>query len=136
MTTYPQATRSTEEASLLRLAELVGVITAPWAVSQASVAATAQTVTRAAEAGKTHYVQGFEAVIGGADTTVAIPVTLRLGATIVWRTRFGPVAKQGDRVGVMFPQALAAAAGEAVSLEVGGGSAGVVTDANLSGYTR
>jgi hypothetical protein len=124
-----------DEVTGVQAVMLVSDSSTVWSLSQTSTAATAQTVTRAAEVGNTHRVQGFEVVIGGADTTVAIAITLRAGATVIWRTRFGPVAKQGDRVGVMFPQALVAAENEAVSLEVGAGSAGVVTDANLAGMT-
>jgi hypothetical protein len=120
--------------SVVALVDRLGSST--WALSEQSLAATALTLTQAAETDKTHSVQGFDVAIGGADTTVSITVVLRAGATVLWRTRFGPSAKQGERVGVMFSEPLQAPVNTAVSLEVSAGSLGVVTDCNLAGLTR
>lgn len=108
---------------------------AAWPLSAQSAPGAAATLTRAAEAAKRHYLQGYLVALGAADTTQAITVTLNFGSAVVWRDRFGAAAKRGERVGVMFPFPIPAAQGQAVSLEVSAGSAGVVLDVNLAGYT-
>lgn len=102
-----------------------------------SAANTAQTLTKAAEANKTHYVTGFEVVIRGAAAANDIAVTLRNGTTIIYRTYIGNTKASGERVGVMLPLGgLQATPNTAVTLEVTAGGAGVITEANLITYTQ
>ncbi len=100
-------------------AEVPAPAVLPWSVTQRSAAATLQTLTRALESGKTHYVQGFSVIVSGANTTVAMTVKLLLNGVVVYEDEFGPSAARGERVGIMLPHALVAPVGTAVAVEVG-----------------
>lgn len=115
----------------------LGRVTPPetWVVTQLSAAGAAQTIVRAAVAGQRHYIQGFEVTVAEAATTASIAITLEFGAAVVWRTRTLVNAAVGARIDAMFPYPLAAPVDQPVTLRVTAGSAGVITEANLTGMT-
>lgn len=106
-----------------------------WATSQDSVANTALTVTRAAEASRAHYVTMLEVVVSGAAAANDITVLLKQGATVKWKEVIGSGAARGTAVGFTTSQGIEFAENTAVTVEVLAGGAGVVTTTNLAGYT-
>lgn len=93
------------------------------------------TVTKAAAPGQEHYVTAIEVTISGAAAVNDIAITLQDGATTVWKTWIGSGAPRGDRVGVAFSFPLAMSVGNAANLVVQAGGTGVITTANMAGYT-
>jgi hypothetical protein len=107
-----------------------------WSVNNTSAANAAVTTSKAAEPGKRHYVTGFSAVISGAAAANDISVELRDGATVKWREYIGSGAARGARVAVnLGTGGIEMSVNAAVNLVVSAGGAGVVTDANLVGFT-
>jgi len=106
-----------------------------WSMSVESLGNTAITLTRPAESGRIHVITGFEALIFGASAALDIPTTLRLGATVVYKSVIGSGAVRGSRIGYMGSK-IAAPAGVDVSIQAGAGGAGVITTLNLVGYSR
>lgn len=116
-----------EEGGLPALSSTTGV----------SSANAAQTLTVAAGgAGVRNYAKGLEVAIRGAAAGADINITLKDGATVLWREVIGNAAPRGERVGVMFPdRGLKGSANTAMTLEVEAGGASVVTVANLAYYS-
>lgn len=106
-----------------------------WAISQDSAANAAQTLTKAAEAGRRHYVTGFEVVTSGGTAAADIVIDIQDGAARLWRTVIGAGAPRGERIGAIFFVPLRCSENSAARLVVGAGGTGVVTTANLCGYT-
>lgn len=106
-----------------------------WDEVDDSLVNTAVTITHAAEAGRRHYVVGFEASTRGADLTADIQVELREGATVRWRINLGSGSIRGERGGVVLPRPREYAENAAVTLNAGGGGAGVIVTLNMLGYT-
>lgn len=110
-------------------------VASSWTVTADSVANTLQTLTRALVAGKSHYVTMIEVSISGGAAANPIFVTLMDGATIKWKESIGSGAPRGTTVGFTTPFPILITAGVAVGLVVDAGGVGVVTTANLGGYT-
>jgi hypothetical protein len=109
---------------------------AGWSATQDSAAATSQTLTKAAEVGKRHYITGVSCAISGADNaTNDLTVVLKDGATAIWKGVIGSAEKRGAITGQTFPVPIRCGDNTAVSVEVSAGAAGVVTTANLVGFT-
>lgn len=106
-----------------------------WSATQDSAANASQTLTKALEASKRHYVTGFDVGISGAAAGADITITLKDGTTAKWKTVIGNAAAVGTRVLWGFTGGLEMTAATAVNLEVTAGGASVVTHANLSGFT-
>jgi hypothetical protein len=104
--------------------------------SQASAANTAQTITVAAGgAGTRHVVTSFMVVVTAAAVGASdVPVEVKSGSTVLWKDFLGATAARGEKVGAT-GLSLACGDNEALTLVVGAGGAGVVTQANLAGYT-
>ncbi len=95
----------------------------------------AAALAHALEAGRRHFVTGFEVVSKGAALGNDVIVELKEGATIKWRTSLGNAALEGERTGVMFPRPMEFALATAVDLEAGAGGAGVILTLSMLGYT-
>lgn len=106
-----------------------------WAITQDSGNNAAQTLTKALSAGKAHYITGFEVSIAGAAAVNDITVSLKDGSTTIWKGNIGSGSPRGERTGVAFAFPVALTAGQAANLVVDAGGAGVITTANLVGYT-
>jgi hypothetical protein len=111
---------------------------ATWTVVQDSAANTAQTATKAAQAGARHYVTGVEVAVSGAAVGSAdISITLKDGTTAKWKTFIGAAAARGTRIFVDFSRApIEMSVNTAVNLAVDAGGASVITTANIVGYTQ
>ncbi len=94
-----------------------------------------QTLTKAAVAGKIHYITAIEVSISGASAASDITIQLKDGGTTVWKEIIGSGAPRGDRAGIVFTFPIALTAGNAANLAVDAGGAGVVTSANMASYT-
>lgn len=84
------------------------------------------TATRAAEAGKSHYVTAIEASYGSAQIGT---LTVRVGATVLF------VQAVHNQREIPFPTPLKIPVGESVTAELSAGAAGVVGRVALHGYT-
>jgi len=60
-----------------------------WSITGDSAANTAQTLTKAAVAGKTHYIFGLEVVIKGAAAGADIDIELKDDTTAIYKTCIG-----------------------------------------------
>lgn len=96
-----------------------------WSVTATATAATA-TSTRPAEAGRRHYVTGISGSFGAAQIAL---MTLSDGATVIGNHHVH------NQRSVEFPTPLEITEGNAVSLALGAGAAGVVGAVTLTGYT-
>ena len=111
----------------------------PWTVTGVSGANAAQTITRAAVAGASHYITAFEVSTRGGDVAADINILLQedaAGAPVThWQEVIGTFAVSGSRVGLVLSRPIRLTAGMTADLVVGAGGAGVVTVANLQGFT-
>ena len=106
-----------------------------WSEVDDSGANAAVTITHAAEAGKRHYITGFEAVVSGAVLGNDVEVELLEGATVRWRTFLGSGLTQGERSGIMLQRPIRMGVNAAVALSAAAGGAAAVITVNLGGYT-
>ncbi len=105
-----------------------------WTATQDSAANAAQTLTKAAVAGKKHCITALSVAVSGAAAAADITVTLKDGATVIWKGVVGTGARgMGLIKDFLFPLVLSE--NSAANLEVAAGGASVVTTANLTGYT-
>lgn len=96
-----------------------------WSLTATATAA-AVTVTRPAEAGRRHYVTGISGSFGAAQIAL---MTLSNGATVIGNFHTHNVRD------VIFPAPIELTAGNAATLTLGAGAAGVVGAVVLRGYT-
>ncbi|MEC0265137.1 hypothetical protein [Paenibacillus anseongense] len=94
-----------------------------------------QTLTRVLVAGKSHYITSIEVSISGAAAANDITVELKDGSTTVWKEIIGSGAPRGERAGIVFNSPIKLTAGNAANLVVSAGGTGVITSANMAGYT-
>ena len=106
-----------------------------WTVSADSAANSSQTLTKSAGSNQHHYVNAFEVVISGAAAGGDITVVLKAGGTQKWKTVIGSGAARGERTGICFTNPIDMGLAADVTLEVSAGGAGVVTSANLEGFS-
>ncbi len=106
-----------------------------WDEVDDSAANAAVTITHAAEAGRQHFVVGFEASVRGAILGNDVIVELREGATVRWRINMGSGSARGERSGVVFSRPRQYAIGGAPALNADAGGAGVVITLSMMGYT-
>lgn len=106
-----------------------------WSEVLDSAGGGAVTVTHSGEAGRTHYVVAFLAVIRTASPTADIVVEMRQGAAVLWRDVIGSGAARGDRIGVAFPRGFKIGNNTDVSLVCTAGGGSTITTADLCGYT-
>lgn len=109
--------------------------TPQWAATLDSGNNAAATVTKAAVSGKTHYITAIEVCISGAAAANDITVELKDGSTTVWKEIIGSGAPRGDRAGIVLNHPIALTTGNAANLAVSAGGVGVITSANMAGYT-
>ena len=111
----------------------------PWISTDVSAANTAKTITKAAVAGKSHYITAIEVSTKGADAASDIDVVLNednAGTPVAkWQEVIGTYAVSGSRCGIVFAKPIKLTAGKTADLVVDAGGAGVVTVANLQGFT-
>jgi hypothetical protein len=109
--------------------------------SQDSGANASQTITLAApvapvgqQSASVYYiVTSLSVFISGAAATADISITLNSGSRLMWKGWIGSGAARGASVPLTIPiDGWPAEAGQAVTLVVGAGGAGVVTTANIS----
>lgn len=108
----------------------------PWVISGDSTANTGLILTKAAEAGKIHYITGFLAVVIGAavgNSDVYVQVN---NAAFAWNDAIGAEAPRGERIGAMFAKPLVCDVNTEVELYVGPAGADAVTKLTLLGYTK
>lgn len=103
----------------------------PWSLVGTSLANTAQTVTKAAVAGKRHFLRSYVVAARG-GTPGEITVTIKSGTTAIWTDA---IRTANHRAQHQFASALFAIIGDAVSIEVAAGGSGVITEACLEGAT-
>jgi hypothetical protein len=96
-----------------------------WSVTATATAATA-TATRGAEAGRRHYVSGISGGFGAAQIAL---MTLSDGAAVIQNHHV-----HNQRT-VEFAAPVEISEGNAASLALGAGAAGVVGAATMTGYT-
>ena len=111
-----------------------------WTVTGDSAANTALTTTKAAVAGKSHYITAIEVVISAANAGADIKVLLREdnaggGAATLWKEIIGNGAGRGTRCGIVFNTPIKLTAAKTADLVVDAGGAAVVTSCNMAGYT-
>lgn len=106
-----------------------------WTVSGDSVAATAQTITKAGATGRKHLITAIEIVVTGAAVANDMFIQLQDGSTTVWKSAIGSGSPRGQRVGAVFTHPIALTAGNAANLVVDAGGAGVVASINMAGFT-
>jgi hypothetical protein len=109
-----------------------------WTAKGTSGANAAQTVQKAAQTNACHYVTSYLVVIRAAAAGADIGVAIKDGDdNILWQDYIGNAAARGSRCGFSFPDAgLKIPAGKAAKIVVDAGGAGVITEANLFGYTE
>lgn len=105
------------------------------AQTQDSGANAAQTLTRTARAGMSHYITAIEVSISGSAAANDITIQLQDGSTTVWKEIIGSASTTGERAGIVFNQPVKLTTGNAANLVVSAGGAGVVTSANMAGFT-
>jgi hypothetical protein len=110
-----------------------------WAVTSASTANTAQTLTKAAVEGKSHYITAIEVAIKGNAAADDIDIVLTedaAGTPIAkWSEVIGAGELRGASKGIVFNDPIKLAVNKTADLVVDAGGASVVTVANISGYT-
>lgn len=108
----------------------------PWTAQGDSAANAAQTVTKAAEAGKKHIVTYFEVVLRGAAAAADAGVDLQEGAVSKHKTWIGSGAARGTRIPVELPDGgWELATNVAANLVIDAAGAGAITSAVMHGYT-
>jgi len=107
-----------------------------WATTLDTSANGALSLSRAASAGATHFLLGFEVVVGGAALVSAITITVKDGTTVIWKTRLPASAAIGQTKGVWFNAPIPCTKGNALVLESTAGGASVVLTGNLAGLTK
>ena len=111
----------------------------PWTSTDVSAANTAKTITKAAVAGKSHYITAIEVSTKGADAASDIDVVLNednAGTPVAkWQEVIGTYAVSGSRCGIVFAKPIKLTAGKTADLVVDAGGASVVTVLNLQGFT-
>lgn len=110
--------------------------TPAWLVTADSAAAGAGTVTKAAVAGQTHYIDGFSVAIRGGAAANDIVITIKDGTTIIYTDCIGSTAASGTVTGICFPSPIACTLGNACTLNITAGGTGVISSGNLFGKTR
>ncbi len=115
-----------------RVVALVGC----WSVTGDSTANAAKTVTKDAEAGKTHYITAIDVVISAAAAANDISIVLKSNTTAKWTGYIGNAAVRGTPYTRQFSQPIQLTAGEAANLVVAAGGSNVITSVNMAGYTK
>lgn len=105
--------------------------TAQWSETATAVAGTA-TATRAAVAGRRHYITSMSYSANGA-VAAATTVEIRSGSTVLARFQVPPAAFAP--VALNFDAPLACAQGEAASIVAGSFGAGISGSVNIHGYS-
>ena len=108
-----------------KLASVLAQDKSTWTVSAEATAAAA-TATRAAEAGKSHYIVAVVASYGAAQVG---GLDINDGPTVVLSTHVH------NQLVISLPRPLKATAGNAVFATLGAGAAGVVGRVNIVGFT-
>lgn len=119
----------------VQLSESYPAQATPFTVTGDSGANAAQTITKAAEVGKSHYITAIEVVLTGAAAASAISVKLNDDVTTVWKSGIGLGSARGARTGFALSFPIKITAGKKADLIVDAGGAATVTFANMSGYT-
>lgn len=108
-----------------------------WTVTATGEANTATAATKAAAAGKTHFITGFAAVVTAAAVGSAdAAVELKDGETVVWREYFGAAAARGANIARTFAVPVKLTEGAAASLTIAALGTSAIGTANLAGYTE
>ncbi len=111
----------------------------PWTLTDVSSANTAKTITKAAVAGKSHYITAIEVSIKGADAASDIDAVLTEDAAgtpiALWQEVIGTYAVAGSRCGIVFNKPIKLTANKSADLVVDAGGASVVTVLNMQGFT-
>lgn len=104
-----------------------------WVVTGTSSANTAQTITKAAETDRTHYLLGYEVACRGATPGASVTIQVYAGDVLIWSDAVNlntpPWAKHTFEVG------LKGIPSKALSVVVAAGGTSVITEANMEGAT-
>ncbi len=120
----------TASPELDKLVDLEGQNAAAWIEPGTSGANAEITVTRAAEAGKRHYIVGIIATYGSAAAAAGI-LDVKEGGT----TKISGQAKDAAPLVIMLSRPYKAAVNTAVSATLAAGGAGAIGKVNLIGFT-
>ena len=115
--------------------------TPQWTEVGTSSANTAKTTTRAAVLNQRHYITAIDVIVRGATAANDICIELRDGSTVEWNTYIGSGKVQGERYAMVWPatdevDGVQLSVNTAANLVVAAGGASVITEANISGYTK
>lgn len=111
-------------------------IATEWTVADKSAAATAKTITKAAEAGKRHYITYISATVLTADVTGDPSIELQDGSTVKFETNFGDSDVRGATRTVHFTRPIRLSVNTAANLVSESGGTGAVIALNMGGFTR
>lgn len=114
--------------------ELTGAV-GQWAVTLDSTSNNPLALSKPLVAGKAHYITAIEVSISGAAAANDITIQLKDGTTTIWKEIIGSGAARGERAGLVFAFPIGLTIGNAANLAVDAGGAGVITTANMAGYT-
>lgn len=106
-----------------------------WQLSGVSAANTTLTLTKGVGGTNHLLVTGYLVIVSGASPANDITISLKTGATVVWRDIITAAAAIGTRVAMNFLNPIPGGYGIDITLEILAGGVGVVTTANLCGYT-
>ena len=107
-----------------------------WTMTGRSLANTAKTLTKPAQAGKRHYLTSYLVWIDDAASAQDVTIEIRDGALTIWEDTIGNAALRGTRVGMNWGNpGIELSSGSDLSIVVGAGGASVVTVVNMTGYT-
>lgn len=105
-------------------------------VTADSAANTALTQTVAAVAGKSHYLYAFGASVGAAALASTVTVTIKDGATAIYKVTLGVGSPIGEARYREFAKPIKITTAAALTLEATAGGAGVVMTGNLVYETK
>ena len=106
-----------------------------WTVVGTSVAATEQTITKAAVTGRTHFVTGFTVSVITADVTGDCSIILKDGTTAKYTTYFGDSDVRGAERWREFVHPIKMTQGTAANLVIASAGSLAVTVGSMKGYT-
>lgn len=140
-----QTTDSVTNRTVSKISQVVGenivsvssLPSASWTISQDSAVNTINTLTKTAVAGQKHYITSIEVVISGAVVGASdINILLKDGGTTTkWKQVIGTASARGTRIFADFAYPIQMSVNSALTLNIDLGGTGVITTANIAGFT-
>lgn len=107
-----------------------------WTVTGDSPVNDIKNITKAAIVGKNHYLTKIEVGVSAAAVGAAeVTITVKDGATLLWKTFIGATSVRGTQKVIDFNPPLQLSTNSAINIDSSAGGAACVITLNMAGYT-